>query len=380
MNLGVDIKVKIGIITRHAVANYGSFLQSYATQYTLQKLGHEAVIVNYISENEKPLALGKTITRNTQAHANKIKKMLYMLLQTINSAVCYKRFEGFRKKKLRETKEYNTAFELKECVETIDVFCTGSDQVWNTINFDEFDPAYFLNFVPTDVPKISYAASFGRKEFDQGKMSQLERYLGSYNRISVREKSGIDILNRMGLHGSVVLDPTLLLNKEEWRKFSKQPKERNYILVYQLRKNPDFLNYVDKIQKKMKCDVIRVTTDFKQIFKAGRTRCLISPEAFVGYFSNASLVITDSFHGTAFSINFNVPFVEILPDRYAERNLNILKMFGLQSRILEDENIDVIDQPIDYQKVNGMLECARQNSLDWIKNALMEDIHDRSDI
>lgn len=69
-----------------------------------------------------------------------------------------------------------------------------------------------------------------------------------------------------------------------------------------------------------------------------------------------------------------------MPDRYAERNLNILKMFGLQNRILEDENIDVIDQPIDYQKVNDMLECARQNSLDWIKNALMEDIHDRSDI
>lgn len=367
----------VAIITRHAIANYGSFLQTLASQIVFESLGVHAVIVDYVKKNESPFRLGVTIVNNTREKLSNLQKIPHYVVHLCNAVMGFYIFLYFRKRnKIRQTKRYNSIEELSKELPQADIFCTGSDQVWNTIHGDELDPAYFLSFVPDNVKKISLSASFGRDRFSNKLNLQMSPLLKRYDAISVREAVGVSILNQMGIVGAVIPDPTLLVSKDVWLKYASKPKNKDYILVYQLRKNTEFAKYVMHLKKTLNRDVVRVSLDATQFREPGRLKYFAPPEKFVGYIADAHLVITDSFHGTAFCISLNIPFVCVLPDRYSGRLASILDTFELSHRIITCDNMAILSDEIDWTPVNNKLSELRQHGLDWLEAAIGQEPDD----
>lgn len=160
--------MKVGIITRHAVANYGSILQAYATQKAIQNFGFESEIINYIRYDEQGDNIAKTmLKRNKFWNKNNITRLIYLKLQTSNYKKSYEKFLEFRKGFLNETEVlYSSNNELIKNIPNEDIYCTGSDQVWGRIGLSEFDRTYFLDFVPTNKKCISYASSFRKRAIE----------------------------------------------------------------------------------------------------------------------------------------------------------------------------------------------------------------------
>lgn len=365
--------MKIDIITRHAVANYGSLLQSYATQKTFEKLGFDVEFINYTRYDERAEGLAKTHVKGKKWDKNIITRKLYIVIQKWNYAHMYKAFEKYRKNFINETEiQYGDMEELLKNRPKADIFCTGSDQIWGKIGQTEYDPAYFLEF--TNKEKcISYAASFGKEKISKELKQKLPKLLEKYSQILVREDSAVDIVKDAGFANvQQVLDPTLLLEKEEWEKLTNtMPKEKNYVLVYQLHNNKEFNKYAKEFAKKHNKRLIRVSTSLYHIVRGGKFIYLPDQFQMLSYFLNADYILTDSFHATVFSIIFNKKFKDILPNETSTRIISILKLVGLEDRILKDYNdFDSIDKEINYGGINNILSKERKKSIKALENAI----------
>lgn len=366
--------MKVGLITLHNVKNYGSVLQTYATQKLFRDLGCEVDVINYsrkelMDEN----LLENRINTSRIFSQNFITRMIGKILLGNSVKKQCKVFNEFLNKNINLTKRYNSFEELVENVPEADIYCTGSDQVWNSDWNKGIQKAFFLEFVQ-DKPKISYAASFGKSELDQEEIEITKEMLKKYDHISAREKSAVKIIHDLGIKEvEHVLDPTLMLNKEEWSKLKTDIKHKGkYILVYQLNtKNPEFDQYVKKLSRIKKIPVIRVSNVIYQAFKYGKFVYCPTVNEFLTYFLNAEYIVTDSFHATGFSINFNKKFVSIFPKKFSTRLQSILELTGLENRRVQDfNNFSIIDKEIDYQKVNEIIEKERKKSMDYLKNAI----------
>lgn len=361
--------MKIGVLSRHSVANYGSLFQAYALQSIIEKLGYEVVNINYTPTCEIGENLAKTLVGVSRWGKNPITKLLFYGYQFPSCAHTFYTFRDFRKKYLKETKEYTSSEQLMYDLPDVDLFCTGSDQVWNLLYDNKLDDTYFLDFLPEEVRRIAYAASFGGNKFENENVSKYTQYLKKYDAISVREDSGVDILKLFGIKGKQVLDPTLLLDKEDWEKvIPDKEKENEYILIYQLRPNKAFDEYAIELAKQTGLKLIRISVMYFQKFKCGKFVYLPRPEIFLWYIKNASCLLTDSFHGTCFAINFNTPFIEILPGRFNARNQSLLKTMRLEDRILTDYNdFSLFKKTIDWSYVNELHTQEKQKSISQLR-------------
>ena len=180
--------MKVSIITRHAVPNYGSVLQSYATQKTFEALGYDAEILDYIRYDER----GKESV-STNCHIgrngikNKLKRAVYFCLQYPNSQKMNSAFAQFRRQYLRlSNTSYGSLEELKKQPPEADLYVTGSDQVWGKIGTEEVDPAYFLQYAPEGKPRIAYSASFGKTELPKELTEGMNDLLEGYSALLVR--------------------------------------------------------------------------------------------------------------------------------------------------------------------------------------------------
>ena len=239
--------MKIGIITRHAVPNYGSILQAYALQKAIAKWEHESEIINYVREEERGRHLANTLIQGKKWNNYEIARRWYQLLQAPNYATMYKRFEKYRTELLKETKkEYGSIEELKKDPPNADIYCSGSDQIWGTIGTVDYDEAYFLEFIKNK-RCIAYASSFGKKELNKDLQKNLNALLAKYSKILVRENSAKEMLLKRNIKEvETVLDPTFLLTKEEWMELTNRsdtPKSKKYILIYQLHANKRLNQY-----------------------------------------------------------------------------------------------------------------------------------------
>lgn len=358
--------MKVKIITRHAVANYGSILQAYATQKAIEKLGYESEIINYVRYDEQGKNIGDTmLKRNEKWNKNSINRFIYRILQTPVYNTSYNKFAFFRKQFLKETRElYSDSESLKKLPEA-DVYCTGSDQVWGKIGNDIYDENYFLDFVPEGKKCISYAASFGKNNITDELEKELPKLLQKYDKITVREDSAKEMLNNIGIESKQVLDPTLLLERKDWEDVaSNKIKCNGYVLIYQLHEDKKLEKYAQKFAKKVGKPLVRISISWLYKFKSGKLAFLPTPNEFLGYFRNCEYVITDSFHATVFSILFNKKFIDILPKGTGTRIISILKLLGLEDRVVNNyEDFSLKDKEIDYEKVNEKLKVERQKSL-----------------
>lgn len=368
--------MKVSIITRHAIPNYGSILQSYASQKTFENLGYDAEILNYVRYDER----GKeSVISNCHISKdglkNKIKRMIYFCLQYPNSLKMNKTFEKFQKQYLRLSNTiYGSVEELKKDLPKADIFVTGSDQVWGKIGPVEYDPAYFLSFVPEDKKQIAYSASFGKTELNNDLTSQLDKLLKNYSSILVRESSAVDIIEQYtDKSAKHILDPTLMLDREEWDQLCEPTgvEGTDYIFVYQLHHNKEMEDYITRIQKETGLPVYRAHPSIFYSLKPGHFIHLPTPGQFLSYIKNAKYMVTDSFHGTVFSIIFNKQFIDIIPELTGTRIYSLLDLIGQSDRILNDLNdFSWMNKTIDYSKVNKIVECEKKKTLEALVESL----------
>ena len=369
--------MKVDVITRHSVANYGSILQSYATQKAIEGLGHECEIIDYTRYDEQGKNKAKTLCKNSSVwNKNSMTRFLYYIIQTPNYLHAYNKFKKYRAVFLKQTKEqYSNIDELKANPPKADVYCAGSDQIWGKIGTQECDSAYYLDFVPDGHKCISYAASIGRENVSSEIIGCIKAFLPKYSSILVRENSAVDIIKKAGIENAeLVLDPTLLLDKNEWEQISSNVKiHGKYVLVYQLHNNKKFERYIKEFSKRAKIPVYRICPSTQSIIRGGKPIFMPTPQQFITYFKNAEYVITDSFHGTVFSIIFNKKFIDILPKDTGTRITNILGLVNLKERILGSyDDFSYIGKDIDYKETNQILDKQRKISIEKLRKAIEE--------
>ena len=363
----MDIKV----ITRHAPANYGSLLQAIATVRTLKEMGHTASVIDYRRKDEEGLqGIFTTLKYKKDWNNNPIKKILYVGMRYPEEKISEFRFAKMRSKYLPMTTCCRDIKDLQ--LLHADVFMTGSDQVWGVNPNGVYDKAYFLDFVRKGM-KVAYAASFGIQGFEENVLQDYKRMLKTYDAISVREDYAVDMLHDMGIKcAGQVLDPTLLLDGKQWSEYIDSEVKGKYVLVYNIHKNARLDEYAQKFANYVGLPLIRVSASFHQVNRTGKLAFCPSLGKFLSYIKNATYMVTDSFHGTAFAINFNKNFIEVLTSNNSTgRNISILRLTGLLDRIVKDDNdFSIANQTIDYSRVNQTMAKERQASLDILKGLL----------
>ena len=368
--------MNVKVITRHSPSNYGSLLQSIATVKTIEGLGHDCSIIDYQRADERGLNGVLTQLKAKDGFGNPLKKLAYIAIRYPIEKFAQARFDEMRKKYLKMTSRCSSHVDLKKI--SADTFITGSDQVWGPMMNGAYDSAYFLQFVGKDSRKLAYAASFGKTKFDESTVVAYKKMLSEYDKIAVREKSAVSLLEEWGLHNCLgqVLDPTLLLNKEEWKKLllkesdTDKYKGKKYILVYQIHNDPKLSDYAKRLASHTGMDLLRVNPMLHQKSRGGKFICCPELGEFLALIDNASCIVTDSFHGTCFAINFGKQFIEILPNNATgTRNQSILQLTGLSGRILRDFNdYSLVEETIDYKKVWKILEEERKKSVEILKD------------
>ena len=370
----MEKKKTVAYLTRHAVSNYGSVLQAYATQTALEKLGANAVCIDYYRTDEKTENLVDTRLKSVSAKWNKnaLTRLVFKATQNPVYKFADKRFAEYRKIVKVTDKEYNSEQELAADIPQADIYMTGSDQVWNTVVCGEIDPVYFLSFLPDSAKKIAYAASFGGSEVLPKDKENIKKWLKRYDKITIRENSGVKIANELGVPAKQVLDPTFLLEKSEWEKIIPQREcSEKYVLVYQLHPNKQFDEYAKQYAKKKGLKLYRLSHCFHHIVRSGKFVCCPPIGEFLWYIKNAEHFLTDSFHGTAFAIGLNTQFTDVLPKSYSERISSILQLIGYENRILKSYNdFDIDSEKMDFEKVNEKISAERKKSLDILKNMI----------
>lgn len=370
--------MNVKVITRHSPSNYGSLLQSIATVKTIEGLGHDCSIIDYQRPDERGLKGVLTQVNCKAGFGNPLKKLAYIAIRYPIEKFALVRFDRMRKKYLKMTSRCSSRVDLKKI--SADAFITGSDQVWGPMMNGVYDSAYFLQFVGKDSRKLAYAASFGKTKFDESTVVAYKKMLSEYDKIAVREKSAVSLLEEWGLNNCLgqVLDPTLLLDMSQWTNllikkndFDKY-KDLKYILVYQIHNDPKLSGYAKRLAKHTGMELLRVNPMLHQALRGGKFICSPDLSEFLSLVANASCIVTDSFHGTCFSINFGKQFIEILPNNATgTRNQSILELTGLSDRILCDFNdYSLVDKVIDYSKVNELLEVERRKSLEVIRSMI----------
>ncbi|MGB8454044.1 MAG: polysaccharide pyruvyl transferase family protein [Anaerocolumna sp.] len=394
LRYAMGIKMKVGIITFHKVNNYGAVLQAYALQTTLQKLDCDCDIIDYNRKNFRDIVLWqknkiKCFIKGKPDHQGYSNmEFINMVLTTVffNKKAVSGKFESFRGRyQLSRSVNSDT---VKSLNKEYDLFISGSDQVFNCGRVI-LDKNYLLDFVETGEKKGSYAASFGIKEIPDKYLKDYKELLSDFTYLSVREETGADLIETLiGREAKVVLDPTLLLKKEEWAGLiGKKLKKEDVIIVYMLEYSESLLRYARELSMRTNIPLRILNKPFHHKLEE-ECRADVGPMEWLLEIQHAKYVVTNSFHGVAFSINFNRNFyVEIAEERIrgamASRIEHILKMFGLEDRLIRKAksgnskdkavNLKYSSTDIDYNKVNGKLEELRIDSIEYLRKMLKAD-------
>lgn len=357
--------MNIKVITRHTPSNYGSLLQAMATIQVIESLGHQCEIIDYRKKNEIGIkGILTTLQNKPSWEKNPIKKYLYIALRYPEEKIAAILFEKMRSKYLKMTSRCYRINDLKTL--TADIFMTGSDQVWAPLLDGNYDKAYFLNFASPNSRKVAYAASFGKTQFSEKVIKDYKHLLSQYNAITVRESHAVKLLQDWNIEcEGQVLDPTLLLDAQEWSKYITKEIKGKYVLIYEIHNNPLLDDYAKRFAKHVGLPLIRISPSLHQISRGGKMIFCPSLGTFLSYIKNAQYIITDSFHGTAFAINFNKEFIEILPNnKTGSRNQSLLQLTGLEDRIIVNYNdYSLADKQINYAMVNEIMKKERQCSM-----------------
>lgn len=380
---------KVGIITILKCNNFGAELQAYATQKKLRLMGYDAEIIDmlyYKHPDFKKTKLSRPFVKQTMKEKvtefvkfSILNPIIYNIIPLFSKKmrIRNKKFDNFHKENTKLSKTYRTIDSLYNKCDDYDAYIVGSDQVWNPGTGMNIEP-YFLSFTPKGKKRISYASSFGVTRIPTQYVDKFKKLLNGLDFISVREEAGVKIVEEVAQRkAELVLDPTLLLDKEEWKKCSSgyNPNNEGYVLIYEVHPSEKIQQLALDYAQKNNLSVYRVGVRgmFNWETKGITNLVDIGPADFVSLFENADIVFTNSFHGTAFSVNLGRNFYTVL-SRAGKKNsrmTSLLSIMELESRILFQEDDEKISyEKYDVSKVQELLKAEREKSIGYLKTAL----------
>ena len=368
--------MKIAILTQPLHNNYGGLLQAYALQHYLGTLGHDAITVDFTTQRKPRLWGIKSIT---------LKAFQKYILQNSIASILppsdkYKRMVGqhtkrFAAKNIRTTQPIYSLKEFSYIKQyQFDAYVVGSDQVWRPA-YSPGIPAFFLSFLneADKAKRIAYASSFAVdhcEEFTPAELKEYASLLSRFDAVGVREDSAVELCwKNFGVTAEQVSDPTLLLDKSVYSQLVLQdnvPANKGDMMVYVLDKSPEKQQIIKKVADELGLTPYTVMPGIDGIYPP--------VTQWLRGFMDAKYVVTDSFHGVAFSIIFNKPFIAIgNQDRGLARFTSILKMFDLESRLVFDPaeiTSLLINDPIDFHHINKLKEVHQKRAKVFLASAL----------
>lgn len=365
----------IYIITLQNVRNYGSVLQALATQQIFKELGWEASFFDYYKDGEKGFIKRASSYTKGNGLLTKMIKTIILIPTFIKQDHV---FSSFLKESLNIIPGVVTTEDnFKRINLNADVYCTGSDQTWNSGWNDGILPPLFLSFAPQGKKCIAYAASFGKAQLDNWEKEKTKQLLSKYAAISVREESAVKMIHdlNLGIEAVHVLDPTLQIDNDYWRKFSQPIEYNKYCLLYQLNHNPEFDSFALDFAHRKGLKLLRWCNRYDQTRLSGDIKVTVPKvKDFISLIDHADFILTDSFHCTAFSCNLNRPFLSIYPNDYSSRLASLLRLTQLEERHVTTFNSnDYLNlSDIDFSKVNKILESERMKGKIFLINALKD--------
>ena len=364
--------MSIGILTYHSGFNYGACLQAYALQTVIKKLGYDNEVINF--ETERFVASREMFSR----HPRRLKEFIKLISRLPYWESLHERerlFNNYTFDVLKSTPRYKTETEVIEHAEDYDCIICGSDQIWNLSKFHDApaaNPIFFLNF-PKKQRRISYAASFAHfvKEAPLHE-DEFMPWLKQFDAISVREKSGMEYLKSRGLNCTLTLDPTVLLDKEDYESIcSKRLIEGKYILMFGWNTNKDLIDVAKSVSKKLNLPVYNIVPPPRAMFCGIPRKLDVGPCEFLSLIKHAEFVVTNSFHGTAFATTFERPYVSVVTGKADTRMHSLLTQLGLSDHLVTKEKVDVEKMmTTDFVSVRERKASLRKESLEFLQSAL----------
>lgn len=365
--------------------NYGALLQGYALFSVLSSLDYDTKIIRYKGEYKptKSTLLKNPITRF-------IKQIGKQILRKENNLGKNNKLDKQRKIAFAQFQKDHLLFlnkkqwnyrKLKKNAPLAFAYVCGSDQIWNpAFRGDWCERGYFLEFVDDSCKRIAYAPSLGVTKLSKQVQTQIKPLLQKFNAISTREQAGADLIeNTINKHVPVVLDPTLIYDRELWLDLAKPVKNlpKNYILVYHFSDKNCLKESTLTLAQKYNLDVVSIPLNSVG-YEDGFKNVYASIEEFIYLIKNAKLVCTDSFHATVFSIIAQTPFLTFLRenigngDNMNSRIENLLRMTNLTDRIITNNNdLDSKDVfAVVFNEAHSIIDQEKEKSLSYLKSAL----------
>lgn len=371
--------MKVGIVTFQRENNYGAILQSFALQKVICRIGVECETIDYhrnvvgdVIQWQKNKLIGYLKGKPDKQLYTNMEFLKMTILEKFFNQLSIKKFDALRDKmKYSEKVDKKTIHRLES---KYDLIITGSDQVWNPGRVN-LDSTYLLDWVKDGDKKASYAASFGINEIPEKYVEKYRQCLNNYRYYSCREMEGVKILEQL-VHkeGRVVLDPTMLMTGEEWKKYTRRYcKKEPYIFVYQLGVSDTLLKCAKILAKRKGLKIIALPYPRK-----GENVCWmpgIGPQEWLGLIQGAEYVMTNSFHGAVFSLLFEKEvYIEITGQRVREamksRIENLVRMLGIEERVIGETGLT--ENTMNYDIIREQLRKYRKESVGYLKNMLKE--------
>lgn len=360
--------MKILTLTTYNVYNYGAALQAYALQTYLRGQGHEAELINYQPEYLTRKYDYKWVNPESKLIRLAVTRVAYRVMKYLQRQTTLGRkrqFDRFINTYLRQTKEYNTLQELELDTPEADLYIVGSDQIWNVFYEAGRDPAFYLSFVKKG-KKASYAASFSYVDIPSDVRETIASYLKDFNAVSVRESHGLTLLKSMGIAGEWVLDPVFLLTVEEWKSLMTDFKKTDpYLLIYDFEGNKALKAFALKYAGEHNLKIYNINDTYPRLY-ADRNFSKAGPREFLSLIYHCDVFVSNSFHGTAFSILFHKPVYVFNRHRHKvnSRMESLLGLFGL-NRCMEPQE----EYTFDYDRIQCIKEKELEKSRNFLKSA-----------
>ena len=367
--------MKIGLVTWYKNGNFGGTLQAFALQTILQRQGYETEFINYNKGNKYTTKIKRTL------------KNIFVRIKYPTSAISRKKIWKFVKQNMAESKFFNKYDKLRDYAKkNYNVAICGSDQIWSNVNkIDEF---YYLTFMEKN-KRLTYAPSIGLNKVDKDKQEKFREYINDIKYLSVRETYGKKIIEKItGRSAKVVLDPTLLLNADEWKDILNLSHKKNsskHILCYFISYKKEYEDFAERLSNQTKLPIIYISSGKIKFGKPEqRSRCGV--QEFVNLINEAEYVLTDSFHGLVFSLNFNkkvTVFRRFKDDDIICQNsriYSILEQLNIENFLLEPTNEikKLVNNEFDYTKINKKLNDLRIESKNYLFESLNEVLRDNN--
>ena len=365
--------MKIGILTFHCARNYGAVLQAYALQKTLEKID-SANSVEFIDYQPTYITNGYM---NFKISPFTLKTFIAGLFHYHSRRTRHSKFSIFERELLTVSSQTTLDGSISE--NKYDAVVCGSDQIWNPRITKGFDKTFFCDFVSGDnnCKKIAYAASFGVNKLTKTEVKQLAKLVDNFDYVSMRELEGVSLIDKLFVKNEIVktLDPTLLLDKDQWSSLAILPVLKEpYLLVYRMDGNDKLIEDAYFIAQQMNLKIVEITygRSLKKIFsQRHKIITMAGPREFIGLIKNADFVLTNSFHGTVFSIIFQKYFLTYPVGHLSSRMTSLLDTLGLSGRFITGDDAHLsYNRSINYPVVETKLNFEKDKSSAFLIKAL----------